>query len=144
MLLDELKAKIVAGGHASTSTGTGWGIVLGDLPDSALDSTNVPDRIVAIRETQGGPPSQRPRFQDAGFQVIVRGEAISATSGAYEDARLLAEQIDFDLGAVGAEQLSGVHYIGIWPQQTPFFGGYDERHRPRFVCNYRALRSATS
>lgn len=144
MFLDEIATKVAADGHASTASTSDWFLVKGELFDSAADSTVTADRMVALIENPGGPPSPRPAFQDLSLQVVVRGESISATSGAYPNARALAEAIHLDLGALGSTTLSGVHYVGVWAQQSPFFVEYDQRQRPIFSCNYRALRATTS
>jgi len=102
------------------------------------------NRVVALRETEGGPPSPRPKFQDASFQLVLRGEVLATSSSAYENARNQIEQIYFSLHGLGSTSLSGVHYIGIWAQQNPFFAGYDESERPIFLCNFRALRATSS
>lgn len=138
-LLDEIASRLDDQNLASTSSGADFFLVKAIMPDT----TAAGDRVVALFETGGGPPSPRPVYHQPTFQVRVRGDAMDATSGAYPAARSQIEKIWLDLNGLGNLSLSGTHYAGIWAEQSPFLLRYDDNQRPELVCNFRAIRTTT-
>lgn len=142
-LLEEIAARLSAATLASSTGMNGWVLMKSWLPDS----TALPDKLVAIIETQGLPPHARPEIDMPGFQILVRGTAVQRGSSGYSEARSQAQSIKNDLharsGALGTTAGSTQYYVGIWAQQDPFLVEYDAQGRPLIACNFIAQRSRT-
>lgn len=144
MLLDEVGARIIAAGYASSTGLGGWVLMKSRLPDS----TALPDKLVAIIETAGLPSEARTEVDKPGFQLLVRGTSLQRGSSGYSEARSQAQSIKNDLhargpGALGTTAGSTQYYVGIWAQQDPFLLEYDAQNRPVIACNFLAQRSRT-
>lgn len=137
MLLDEIGARLAAESIATTAGE--WRLHLGML----RDSTALPHTAVAIIETPGAAPVDPVDYGQPGFQVLVRGEPMNTSTGAYTDARQKAEDVRQALHMRGNEALSGTAYAVIRAEQEPFFGGEDANLRPLFIVNFRAIRQST-
>ena len=125
----------VAGAH------TGWPIYRSHMPDS----TAIGDKAVALVNTAGEPEWERVGIEPRGLQVVVRGAAINQTATGYEDAMDEAVLVRDELhGFVGEDPTGTTHYLGIWCENGPFFGGFDQSLRPAFPMNFRVLRSRTT
>ena len=118
MILEEIESYLDAQGHSSAGFGA-----LPATPDDAFALYEYPGQPPVYVKNRSLPVYERPRFQ-----VITR-------STRYIDARLKAEQI-FRLLIGFRGTLGGVDYQRITAIQSPFFLDRDDRHRPRFVCNY--------
>ena len=138
--LDEIATHIAASSLASSSGASGFYLWKGFLPDS----TAIAARAVALVETAGFAPSQRTgeQIENAGLQLLVRGQSMTDASTAQEEAKLEIERITALLGQVAGQQLSSWHYVGIWAEQSPYFLGMDNADRPLYVCNFRLARAA--
>lgn len=121
MLLDELKTHLV-------SEGITVDIFTGRLPDH-------PHACVSLLETGGLAPemgfgSPGIQYETPGVQVLCRGEEDS-----YETPRTTAEAVFDVLTQIQAQELSGVFYHTVNPQQSPALLGLDDQKRPRIVFN---------
>lgn len=138
-LLPELGDKLSSQSVASSSGVGGWFISYGEMPDS----TATADRMVALLQTGGFAPDAATEVDRPAMQLLVRGQSRTDASTAYEEAETKAQEVKGVLHGITPGTIDGRHYVGIWAEQDPFFGGYDENRRPVFVTNYRIQRSRT-
>lgn len=129
-----LTGSTVAGGA------TGWPLYLGHLPDSST----IGDKAVAAIEQTGESYIPRTGIERPGVQILVRGEAITTTSTAYQVAMdralLIADVLRDYAGSPGS---TGSRFVAVFNDSGPFFGGYDESWRPLFSANFRVWREST-
>ena len=132
MLLDDIGDYLSSGGGYVSGTD----LFLSILPDQ-------PDAAIALFETGGGVPhhtmgGSNPVAELPTLQVVCRAKR-------YDDARLLAKDVDILLNGVRNRLINGVMYRWIQAQQSPFFINRDEQQRDEVACNYSIIRdSATS
>ena len=144
-LLDEIAGRLAAAGLASSSGAGGWRLYQSWLPDSSA----LPNPAVAIIETGGYPPELKVEVDHPTFQVLVQGENIAKSSGAYAAARAKAEAIKLNLHGVGGQLLptssaaGARYYVEVAALQDPTLIRMDEQQRPLIGCNYKAQRSRT-
>lgn len=145
MLLPEIMGKLAAAGVCSSSGANGWVAVRNWLPDS----TALPNKLVALVATGGAPPMLPVEIDKPTFQVLVRGENIAKSSGAYEAAETEAEAIKAALHAIGgillpsSSAVGARYYVQVQALQDPALLHYDAQQRPVIVTNYMAWRSRT-
>lgn len=132
--LEAVQARLLAQG-VSTSTGTGsgstWPCFRGFLPDQ-------PDQCIAVQYTGGFPQDEHGGANLLQtFQVAVRAgqqqHAVAegkwlAMFDALQDSQGAANMTDFNL--VQAQNTGPLYFL-------------DEKNRPMFVCNFRAVRTRT-
>ena len=140
MLLDEIGARLSTQSIASSSGVDGWLLVQSFMPDS----TAMQDKVVALIETPGGPPSPRVEIDFPSFQVRVRGDPITTTSTSYQETRQKIEDIKLELHGIDNLTLSSRYYVMIVAEQEPFLLEYDAQDRPHLACNFTAWRSRTT
>ena len=138
-LLDDIGARLLASGLASSSGVGGYVLTKSWMPDSSA----MQDKIVALFQTPGGPPNPRTELDHPAFQVMVRGGSVAKSTGAYADAESKADAIKRDLHALVLTSSSGRYYPGIIAQQDPFLLEHDAQRRPVLVVNFLAMRSRT-
>lgn len=140
MLLDEIATLLTASTVAGSTTGTGWLLFKGHMPDS----TQIGDKAVAIIETPGAGSLGRIDAKWHGIQILVRGvPQNSTTADVYITAQAkLTQARDVLHEYTGSSGTSGNHYVGIWCQNAGFLQ-WDEGWRPEFVANFNALRATT-
>ena len=138
-LVAEIGARLSTQGVASSSGEDGYYLGLGML----MDSTVLPDRMVAVIQTPGQAPDAATEVDRPGFQILTRGPSVLTVSSGYKEARAKARDAKTALHAMTPGSLSGRHYVGIWATQEPVFTGYDESYRPLFSENFIAQRSRT-
>ena len=138
-LVAEIGARLSTQGVASSSGEGGYYLGLGTL----MDSTVLPDRMVAVIQTGGQAPDAATEVDRPGFQIITRGPSMMTESSAYPEAEAKAQAAKVALHGMTPGTLSGRHYVGIWATQDPFFIGYDDEYRPLFSENFVAQRSST-
>jgi hypothetical protein len=139
-ILPELGDKLSSQSVASSSGAGDFFLTYGEMPDSTAVAS---DRMVALLQTQGFAPDAATEVDRPAVQLLVRGQSRTDASTAYEEAEAKAQEAKRVLHGITPGDIGGRHYVGIWAEQDPFFGGYDERRRPVFVTNYRIERSRT-
>ena len=107
------------------------------------DSTQVPDRAVALIETLGSGVMGRVELEMPGLQVVVRGAPQNTVTDAFSSAASQAMAIHDALHEYTGSTDTTTHYAGIWCQDGPMFSGFDEGWRPYFTANFRVMRSST-
>lgn len=129
MLLVEIAAKLAAEGLVPS----GYVVVKGKLPTS-------PDKVIAVYETGGLAPQRffgnSQSIEMPGLQFVVRGAAND-----YEGPKVVIDaifQATLDWGAFTA---SGVRYVGVDAQQSPFpFLRSDDNLRTLHAFNAIAMK----
>lgn len=134
-MLDELEnlleASTVAGGA------TGWLLYKGMMPDSST----IADKAVALLQVPGQGRMGALDIERARFQVVVRGAPQHTSTDAYTVADAKMSQVAEAFHEyTGSALTEGTHYVGVWCESV-FPGEVDEGFRPRFVGNFRAMRS---
>ena len=110
-------------------------LFIGDMPQ------NAPDTATAVVETSGLPPEfshdiNGINFEQPSFQVYTRAEA-------YSVARALSESIFVALNKQVNVTLSGIFFLRIFAQQSPFSLDRDDNHRAQIVTNYSVRKALT-
>lgn len=110
-------------------------LFIGDMPQ------NAPETATAVVETSGLPPEfshdvDGINFEAPSFQVYTRAEV-------YSVARDLSEAIFVALNKQVNVTLSGIFFLRIVAQQSPFSLGRDDNHRAQIVTNYSARKALT-
>ena len=135
MILDELATYLQSQGVASTSQTANWAVFKGYEPSSG------PHKCLTLFETGGdqneqhiSTPIDRPTFQ-----VRVRSDDFGYSTGR---AKMSAARTALEL--IGNSTLSGRRFVHVVAMSEPISLGVDENSRPRWVMNFRAIRSRTS
>ena len=136
-LLSSVSTILQAG---ATSIGsTAWPLDLGMMPDS----TAVQDRAIVLLHEPGFPDAGRVEIERPGLQILVRGDSILSTSGAYQAAETVSWAAKNALHGYTGQSSSGAAWIvGIWAESAGHIG-FDEERRPMFSLNFRIERSRT-
>ena len=134
MILDELATYLIAQGVGSTSQSAIWAVFKGFEPAT-------PDKCISLFETGGDPNEQHEAtpIDRPTFQVRVRSDDYGYSTGR---TKIAAARTALEL--VGNTSLSGRRYVHVVAMSEPISLGLDENQRPRFVQNFRAIRSRTS
>lgn len=134
MILDELATYLRSQGVASTSQSASWAVFEGFEPDT-------PDKCISLFETGGDPNEQHEAtpIDRPTFQLRVRSDDYGYSTGR---SKVAAARTSLEL--IGNTTLSGWRYIHVVAMSEPVSLGVDENQRPRWVQNYRAIRSRTS
>lgn len=137
--LDDVAARLLASGLASSSGVGSYVLSKGWMPDSTV----VADKWVSLYEYAGGVPNPRAELDSPGLQVVVRGVSMNKSTSGYQDAQSKADAIFRDLHALTLTTSSGRYYPGFTAQQSPFLMEFDAQRRPVFAVNFLAMRSRT-
>lgn len=136
MILDEIATYLTGQGVASTGSTASWAIFKGFEPDT-------PHNCLSIFETGGDPNDQHEAtpIDRPTFQLRVR-----ATDHGYSTGRAKIAAARTALEAIGPATTGagGWYYVQVMAMSEPVALGIDENQRPRWVQNYRAIRSRTS
>src|SRR5512143_1312249 len=134
MILDELATYLVSQGVGSTSQTASWAVFKGFEPET-------PDKCISLFETGGDPNEQHEAtpIDRPTFQVRIRSDDYGYSTGR---AKIAAARTALEL--VGNTSLSGRRYVHVVAMREPISLGLDENQRPRWVQNFRAIRSRTS
>lgn len=139
MFLDEIATLLTSSTVAGSTTGTGWLLFKGHMPDSS----QIGDKAVAVIETPGAGTMGRVEAKWHGLQILVRGEPRNTGTDVYTTAQAKLMQARGVLHEyAGSSGTSSNHYLGIWCQNAGFIQ-WDETWRPEFVANFRCLRATT-
>jgi len=133
MILDELATYLQGQGVASTSQSAAWALFKGYEPST-------PDKCISLFETGGDPNEQNVNtpIDRPTFQLRVRADDYGYSTGR---AKIAAARTALEL--IGNSTLSSRRYIHVVAMSEPVSLGLDENQRPRWVQNYRAIRSRT-
>jgi hypothetical protein len=132
MVLDELAYLLETNGYGD--------LYVNLFPNAKLP--NSPDHAIALYE-YGGEEGVRTKDRALPIDERPRVEVINrAPPNAYQEGRLRSERI-FRLFLQFSGWLEGAHYESIRSPSGPYFLNWDDRNRPRFVCNY-AIRKSRS
>ena len=135
--LDEMESLLEASTVAGSTTGTGWALYKGHMPDSST----IADKAVALIQTPGQGRMGRLDIERPRVQVVVRGAPQHTSTSAYVDAQAKMTQARDALHEyTGSANTDGTHYVGIWCENV-YFAGLDEGWRPQFAGNFRVMRS---
>jgi len=98
-----------------------------------------PDTCVTIFDTPGGPPDHLLEHDD-GYGYYYPTVSIRVRASGYLAGYSLIENIKIELHGIGPEAWNGTTYTMIKCMQDQFLLDYDEKNRPRFVCNFDIQR----
>lgn len=130
-VLDELGTYLAANVSAVTLT-LGTNLFLGRMPDD-------PDTCVAVYQTTGQAPTDvygadsSPPLENVGLMVHTR-------AASYSTCESLAVDVMKTASKVINESLSGVRWLKVVPNQSPFALVRDDRDRMLFSCNFAAVK----
>ena len=125
----EFSTMIANAGLGVKGAATGWAVFTGDGPDQ-------PDSIITSIDTGSlQPPSPKFSRDFPTVQVAVRGDVEDFENG-FAKCQAIKDEL---LGKT--QEIIGVNnYIGIYMLTDIISLGRDEKERPRFSLNFRAVR----
>ena len=129
-LLDTVGAHLQRVGLAGA--GSGWWLAKGLMPPH-------PDRVVALFEYAGQPPSARAHLDRPGLQVRVRGRRMDDGGNEYSEARATIENIYLTLHAQAESDVGDDRIMSLVAVQSPFPLGLDANNRLEFAVNFICL-----
>ncbi len=132
MVLVELQTFLAAAGLGLTADTNLFYGILPDTPDVCATINLYPGRPIEPNLGSGGGGV---RLEYPRIQVVCRGTVDNLTA-----PTLLATQIMAALTGIVNQTLSGVFYLAVEAQQTPFPMRRDDNHRVEVACNYQVTK----
>jgi hypothetical protein len=128
----DMKDLLVSQGIGAFAASTGWGIYIGNEPDS-------PDTTITLFDTPGEPANPKFRLDYPRWQLRTRG-APNGYPAAFDKATAARNVL---LGHA-ATVINTSRYDGIFLVTDTFLLKIDEKQRPIFVSNWRAFKEPAS